>query len=394
MSSSDSSASSLTGLERLSSPQPDHGRRVSTHGSDTRNRDGEELGRGTSGTSRDHTQPLGPPHSRSSRRSRVTDVDNPAWPEVLRHHPATHSIDENGARNHPTSHTNVDRKRRLTNPAHNSGRVRTISGGFHSRNQSSYSSQPDESSSTTLTQVPRYDPAPHSSSRASADEGSLRGLPPVKRHSSNMQHPVSTTREVILPKWQPDSEVSDCPICLRQFTFWFRKHHCRKCGRVVCANCSPHRITIPRQFIAHPPESTNRTFTVSAGNSVVVDLTGEVASSTRSDMPSSRPSPRRTSNPGLGGGEEVRLCNPCVPDPQPSPQATWDLAGFLRQGPGRHEIGRPLERQQLPRSLQLGPDQHSPQGLQSSSDEARELRRQRGRGMIVCSRGQPLSINH
>ncbi|EHA25918.1 hypothetical protein ASPNIDRAFT_143971, partial [Aspergillus niger ATCC 1015] len=49
--------------------------------------------------------------------------------------------------------------------------------------------------------------------------------------------------------WQPDAEVTKCPICGTTFSFWYRKHHCRKCGRVVCASCSPHRITIPRQFI-------------------------------------------------------------------------------------------------------------------------------------------------
>jgi FYVE zinc finger len=33
--------------------------------------------------------------------------------------------------------------------------------------------------------------------------------------------------EVELPRWQPDSEASSCPVCGRQFTFLFRKHHCR-----------------------------------------------------------------------------------------------------------------------------------------------------------------------
>ncbi|KAF2840975.1 hypothetical protein M501DRAFT_902973, partial [Patellaria atrata CBS 101060] len=49
--------------------------------------------------------------------------------------------------------------------------------------------------------------------------------------------------------WQPDNEASICPVCGVSFTFWLRKHHCRKCGRVVCDNCSTHRITIPRQFV-------------------------------------------------------------------------------------------------------------------------------------------------
>lgn len=31
----------------------------------------------------------------------------------------------------------------------------------------------------------------------------------------------------MIPTWQPDSDVSNCPVCDAQFTFWYRKHHCR-----------------------------------------------------------------------------------------------------------------------------------------------------------------------
>lgn len=91
------------------------------------------------------------------------------------------------------------------------------------------------------------------------------------------------------PSWQPDAAVDDCPVCHTAFGLWTRKHHCRKCGRVVCSACSPHRITIPRQYIVTPYESAHHS--------------------------------------ELGGGEVVRVCNPCVPDPwvppgSPAPAAT------------------------------------------------------------------------
>lgn len=39
-------------------------------------------------------------------------------------------------------------------------------------------------------------------------------------------------------KWQADSLVHSCPICSNQFGYTLRKHHCRLCGRVVCASLS------------------------------------------------------------------------------------------------------------------------------------------------------------
>ncbi|OKL63535.1 hypothetical protein UA08_01200 [Talaromyces atroroseus] len=136
--------------------------------------------------------------------------------------------------------------------------------------------------------------------------------------------------EYPLPRWQPDSEVTHCPICGSQFSFWYRKHHCRKCGRVVCAACSPHRITIPRQYIVKPPELVDnpvseRPLYHSPGHSRDSDrgatsAVGEIHDT--STIVTARPEISHL-NPALGGGEEVRLCNPCVPDPNPDPPLTY-----------------------------------------------------------------------
>jgi hypothetical protein len=130
----------------------------------------------------------------------------------------------------------------------------------------------------------------------------------VSSHHSNHHSPIV---EMSLPKWQADSDVSECPICGTVFSFWHRKHHCRKCGRVVCAACSPHRITIPRQFIVRPPDF--------ADNPIDLSPTPPSRSPQVVDLTSDDPIPSSTINPALGGGEEVRLCNPCVPDPNPNP---------------------------------------------------------------------------
>ncbi|EMC99865.1 hypothetical protein BAUCODRAFT_119431 [Baudoinia panamericana UAMH 10762] len=98
--------------------------------------------------------------------------------------------------------------------------------------------------------------------------------------------------DIVLPKWQPDSEVTRCPVCQTEFSFWYRKHHCRKCGRV-------------------PPNPYEE-----AG------LSSPAAS--EPDSPFSR---------ALGGGEVVRVCNPCVPDPWTPDAAPTRSAGPSTQMP-------------------------------------------------------------
>ena len=151
-----------------------------------------------------------------------------------------------------------------------------------------------------------------------------RPLPQTPSMTSPRRH---RTGEIILPRWQPDTEVIECPICGKSFGFWFRKHHCRKCGRVVCSTCSPHRITIPRQFIVHPPEDPTSGM-VRAGTSQieVVDLTGDdtgISTATPTQPVGSSHCREYQLDPALGGGQEVRLCNPCVPDPNPLPPPSY-----------------------------------------------------------------------
>jgi hypothetical protein len=45
--------------------------------------------------------------------------------------------------------------------------------------------------------------------------------------------------------WSPDT-IPHCEVCLKTFTFRRRRHHCRKCGCIVCYKCSSQAIVIPR----------------------------------------------------------------------------------------------------------------------------------------------------
>ena len=71
---------------------------------------------------------------------------------------------------------------------------------------------------------------------------------------------------------------------------------------MVCNSCSPHRITIPYQYIVQPPGTPRLAPRYPGGF-----LGGE---------------PRSPDFSALGGGERVRLCNPCVPDPNTAPPQT------------------------------------------------------------------------
>jgi len=39
-------------------------------------------------------------------------------------------------------------------------------------------------------------------------------------------------------RWVPDKDRNACPYCQNTFSLFFRRHHCRICGEVVCHKCS------------------------------------------------------------------------------------------------------------------------------------------------------------
>jgi hypothetical protein len=49
--------------------------------------------------------------------------------------------------------------------------------------------------------------------------------------------------------WVPDSATSVCSDCSIAFSLLTRRHHCRKCGLIFCANCSSARAAVPPQHL-------------------------------------------------------------------------------------------------------------------------------------------------
>ena len=48
-------------------------------------------------------------------------------------------------------------------------------------------------------------------------------------------------------RWVPDEEGAACSVCHVEFSITRRRHHCRKCGSLVCGNCSDHFIPLDSQ---------------------------------------------------------------------------------------------------------------------------------------------------
>jgi len=58
-------------------------------------------------------------------------------------------------------------------------------------------------------------------------------------------------------KWIDDCNVSKCYSCSLTFNFYYRKHHCRLCGRIFCYQCSDKNIEIPSELQIKPELNDN-----------------------------------------------------------------------------------------------------------------------------------------
>jgi hypothetical protein len=80
--------------------------------------------------------------------------------------------------------------------------------------------------------------------RSSSTYDSLRFWQPQKslQRKDSMSSDISRRSDVDGVEWVPDDAVEVCMVCHRtRFTMMVRKHHCRRCGYVICWNCSEMR---------------------------------------------------------------------------------------------------------------------------------------------------------
>jgi FYVE/RhoGEF/PH domain-containing protein 5/6 len=55
---------------------------------------------------------------------------------------------------------------------------------------------------------------------------------------------LSDEEQIILPVWAPNKSSKSCSNCQKEFTLINRRHHCRKCGKLVCSSCSQRKMRI------------------------------------------------------------------------------------------------------------------------------------------------------
>ncbi|CAI5736297.1 unnamed protein product [Peronospora destructor] len=65
--------------------------------------------------------------------------------------------------------------------------------------------------------------------------------PPLLKTRSKDPLESSWRKHMSDGQWVPDVSVNTCMLCRADFKFWIRRHHCRRCGAVVCDGCSGSR---------------------------------------------------------------------------------------------------------------------------------------------------------
>ncbi|KAI5864471.1 FYVE-domain-containing protein [Durotheca rogersii] len=60
--------------------------------------------------------------------------------------------------------------------------------------------------------------------------------------------------------WKPDTAAPICdePSCLRQFNYWTRRHHCRRCGNIFCDSHSAFDVPLDQDANYNPRGTPSR----------------------------------------------------------------------------------------------------------------------------------------
>ncbi|XP_047718285.1 zinc finger FYVE domain-containing protein 26 isoform X1 [Prionailurus viverrinus] len=91
-------------------------------------------------------------------------------------------------------------------------------------------------------------PSAEFSSAAAPGVSTVRSPSPRERSFPENQPPPEFVPPATPPgrhQWVPDESASVCMVCCRErFTMFNRRHHCRRCGRLVCSACSTKKMQV------------------------------------------------------------------------------------------------------------------------------------------------------
>ncbi|XP_010178515.1 PREDICTED: lateral signaling target protein 2 homolog, partial [Mesitornis unicolor] len=63
--------------------------------------------------------------------------------------------------------------------------------------------------------------------------------------ASDLRSILKTVFKIVASQVEPPEEPGASPACRSPFTLLRRRHHCRSCGKIFCARCSPHAAALP-----------------------------------------------------------------------------------------------------------------------------------------------------
>ncbi|KAL1500857.1 hypothetical protein ABEB36_006281 [Hypothenemus hampei] len=86
----------------------------------------------------------------------------------------------------------------------------------------------------------------------SAGEGPVSAGESLRSDLSWVDIEEGTVAECQGTLWVPDHAVNKCTGCDTEFWLGRRRHHCRKCGRIFCADCSEHATPLPSEQLYNP----------------------------------------------------------------------------------------------------------------------------------------------
>lgn len=146
--------------------------------------------------------------------------------------------------------------------------------------------------------------------------------------------------------WVPDSEASTCMHCLKsKFTAINRRHHCRKCGGVVCSGCSTKKLLLPSQS-SKPLRVCDNCYNLLASGKVSASSDQEQRKQTTVPTPPQRVEKTEDSSSGEENSEDEEAVaeNPAVSEYQvPTKPTFYQGERGAPQGGGGGGTAEPME---------------------------------------------------